>query len=332
MPVNRLDDLLQNRAVSFSGGVKAAHQRKQRFCIGDFLQIHGSIVVKSAACGEDDSAMVIHHYIQQTVFCCDGIEIVDDQQAVLPQFAQQSMVSAESGIRRFGVIHIIGKAQTGNVTFQVSGVGEVDDVGVLLAVAFGIGFYQFAFTNTSNALKKHFSLRAEQFMQSGQFRVPSAEIMTWSRSLDTINKVFQNRRKRTGSQQVFGIGITLPEFPFHSEKQHRRHKVRLVLVGPARIASSQLVPDLVGNCGILQKQCVQLLCGHGAVVHQWKHVVFHIGSQHFFIFFFHVEGDNSGADSCLPVVKGKIPFALIVTESGKDLLQQADLINFNFYI
>ena len=143
--------------------------------------------------------MVIQHYIQQTVPCRDGIEIVDDQQAILPQLAQQAMVPAESGIHRFIVIHIIGKVQTGNITLQIPGVGEVNDVGVLFAVSFGIGFSQFAFTNTGNALKKYFSLGAEQFMQSGQFRIPSAEITAWSRSLDAINKVFQNRRKRTGS-------------------------------------------------------------------------------------------------------------------------------------
>ena len=91
---------------------------------------------------------------------CDGIEIVDNQQAVIPKSAQQAMVSAESGIHCFIVIHIIGKIQISNITFQVAGVGEIDNVGVFSAVSFGIGFRQFTFANIGNALKEHFSLRA----------------------------------------------------------------------------------------------------------------------------------------------------------------------------
>ena len=84
--------------------------------------------------------MVIQYNIQQAVPGCDGIEIVDNQQAVIPKSAQQAMVSAESGIHCFIVIHIIGKIQISNITFQVAGVGEIDNVGVFSAVSFGIGF------------------------------------------------------------------------------------------------------------------------------------------------------------------------------------------------
>ena len=50
--------------------------------------------------------------------------------------------------------------KSSNITFQVAGVGEIDNVGVFSAVSFGIGFRQFTFANTGNALKEHFSLRA----------------------------------------------------------------------------------------------------------------------------------------------------------------------------
>ena len=102
--------------------------------------------------------MVIQYNIQQAVPGCDGIEIVDNQQAVIPKSAQQAMVSAESCIGSFVFVHIISKVHIYNIILQITGVGDVQNVGVFFVIFLRIGFCQFAFTNTGDTLNEHLSL------------------------------------------------------------------------------------------------------------------------------------------------------------------------------
>jgi len=102
--------------------------------------------------------MIFQDYIQNTVLCCYSIEVINNQQTVCSQFAKMAMVSAESCIGSFVFVHIISKVHIYNIILQITGVGDVQNVGVFFVIFLRIGFCQFAFTNTGDTLNEHLSL------------------------------------------------------------------------------------------------------------------------------------------------------------------------------
>ena len=163
MTVYSLDDLLQNRTILFCIGVEATHQTNQRFGICNFFQSHGCIVVESAACGKQNTATIFHYNRQQTILRSCSIEIINDKQRVLFQCTKKTVVFAEA----FFIIviwQIIRKIYINNILLQISGVDKIKDICIFFVVLFHIGFRQFTFANTGNALEKNFSVVAQQLM------------------------------------------------------------------------------------------------------------------------------------------------------------------------
>lgn len=74
------------------------------------------------------------------------------------------------------VRQIVRKIHVCNILRQIAGVGEVQDVGVFLAVPFGIGFCQLALANTGNAMEKDLTVSQQHIVNVCKFLISSAEV------------------------------------------------------------------------------------------------------------------------------------------------------------
>ena len=84
-------------------------------------QVGVGMFIKAAARREQDTAGVCEDFAQQPVIGRNGVEVIDDNQAVIFQASQKTGVPSESLRFGFVSVKIICKIQIDNIFFQATG-------------------------------------------------------------------------------------------------------------------------------------------------------------------------------------------------------------------
>ena len=81
------------------------------------------------------------------------------------------------------VAKIVQKIQIRDILLQISSVGQIEHIGVLLAISLDIGFCKLALANACNTGQEYLALSLQSFMKYGQFLIPPAEKPTGARNI-----------------------------------------------------------------------------------------------------------------------------------------------------
>ena len=123
---------------------------------------------------------------------------------------------------RFGFVRIIilGKIQLDDIIFQAARVVDVDDVGVFLFKALGVGFGKLALADARYALQEHFAVLAQHKVKLRLFSGSVAEVTTGLRNLCAVNQVFDKRGERAVIFKTAFFGFTFDEVALHRKAEY----------------------------------------------------------------------------------------------------------------
>ena len=167
----------KERPLLFRIGIELYHQLKQRFVVGDPVDMQAPLARPVVPCSEDDPATIMMQKNWKMFLNGFHIEIVDDQQRIFFQRPQEAIMPVETRFICVGR-QIVREIHVGNIPPQIAGIHEVNDIRVFLFVFSGVSFGDFTFPDPRHTLQENHAMAGQRFMQGFQFFIPSAEMGT----------------------------------------------------------------------------------------------------------------------------------------------------------